>query len=376
MPASGITIVNSDAIFLRLWGNMTGDNLTSSTGVGSDVSTYEMLIASAKRIDDTAALTYKFVAMGLLAVALTFVRAVIQFVAWNPLGFRRDMKCGELGAKLVQSPVVVLQIFLVSGAILFAGMAGECFSIPMDLLTSLINDGLSSVLRMPRHSFLCEYMVNLTISGFHVWNCLRLLGPRFNALAGMIVVNLLEPIADLTNKDRDLLKSTVGAHDIFDVKNMVVSRPLRVISHDFVRTYCMLFIKMFVFSVLARLMAFAMLWATTLVPLVMEPLFEISDLFFGFVFVCFGQSGAAVVAVAWSVGVGIVLGDKQSSSGGVEDKDDTKGFVARLYLSIYEICFDKIECAVFRPGAAPTAKDTRQRNRSLSTGRTLATQLV
>ena len=125
------------------------------------------IFESADKIDSTSALKSKFLVMGLLAALFTFIRSIFNFFEWNLLRIDKNTfyKC-EL-KKVILVPYVIWQIFLMNGAILF--------SIPMDILTSLMNDFLTFILQMPHHSFLSEYMVNLTFSGFHVWMILKIL---------------------------------------------------------------------------------------------------------------------------------------------------------------------------------------------------------
>lgn len=323
------------------------DNSNNYLYLSYFINFYNDVYISAENIDDTSALKKKFIVMGLLAVLFTFIRSIINFVKWNPLNLDINYNFKNI-CKIV---IVIFQIFIMSGAILFAGMAGECFSIPMDLLTSLFNDGLSYLLRMPHHSFLSEYMINLTISGLHVWNCLRLLAPRFNKLSGTIIINLLSKYITLNPDDINILKSSLAAHEIFDLKQMTIENPLCIPTRKFIKNYCILFSKMFVFSVLARIMAFSMLWVTTLVPLIMEPLFGLNSFIYGITFMYFGQHGAASLAVLWSVIMGIVLGEKQSSSGGKESKEEIEEIpnnkISLIYYRVYDILFKNLENRIY-----------------------------
>lgn len=324
------------------------DNSNNNLYLSYFINFYNDVYVSAENIDDTSALKNKFIVMGLLALLFTFIRSIINFIKWNPLNLDNKYDFKNI-CKIV---FVIFQIFIMSGAILFAGMAGECFSIPMDLLTSLFNDGLSYLLRMPHHSFLSEYMINLTISGLHVWNCLRLLAPRFNKLSGTIITNVLSKHITLNIDDIKILKSSLPAHEIFDLKQMAIDNPMCIPTRKFIRNYCILFSKMFVFSVLARIMAFSMLWVTTLVPLIMEPLFGLNSFIFGITFMYFGQFGAASLAVLWSVIMGIVLGEKQSSSGGEEIQEEIQeeipnNIISRIYYRVYDILFKDLENIIY-----------------------------
>ncbi len=306
------------------------------------LKTIEDIYDFSEKIDSTSALKNKFLVMGLLAVIFTFIRSIINFIYWDPLMFKNNNNY-PLCIKIFYSINVIFQIFIMSGAILFAGMAGECFSIPLDLITSLINDLLSFILRMPHHSFLSEYMINLTISGIHVWNCLRLLGCKFNMLSGSIVISILEKYIDLNDGDIQLLRSSNGAHDIFDLKQMTISNPKCIITYNFIRKYAILFSKMFVFSFLARCMAFGMLWVTTLIPIIMEPMFGLNSLIFGLVNKFFGQFGVATLAILWSVIMGIFLGEKQSTSGGKEQILKPANKIEGIYYFIYNLLFKNLE---------------------------------
>ena len=306
---------------------------------------YNDVYESVEKIDSTSALKKKFIVMGLLAVLFTFIRSIINFINWNPLAFDKNTK---ITINIIfNTIIVILQMFIMSGAILFAGMAGECFSIPMDLLTSLINDGLSYILRMPHHSFLSEYMINLTISGLHIYVCLKLLAPRFNKLAGSLILNLSSKYITLNHEDINILQSSMGAHHLFDLKQMTLDNPMCIPTRKFVKNYTILFSKMFVFSVLARIMAFSMLWFTTLIPLIMEPLFGLNAFIFGITYMYFGQNGAASLAVLWSVIMGILLGEKQSSSGGKEDQQNSNNKIYLLYNYIYIMIFGNLETYLY-----------------------------
>ena len=143
----------------------------------------------------------------------------------------------------------------------------------------------------------------------------------------------------------------MAAHDIFDLKQMTIENPLCIPTRKFIKNYCILFSKMFLFSVLARIMAFSMLWVTTLVPLIMEPLFGLNSFIYGITFMYFGQYGAASLAVLWSVIMGIVLGEKQSSSGGKESKEEIEEIpnnkISLIYYRVYDILFKNIENRIY-----------------------------
>jgi hypothetical protein len=169
-------------------------------------------------------LEHKLLFMGLGGVAFVAGKAVYYFVVWNPLSFSKEDTWDQFALKTLKAPIVVLHTFFLSGSVLFAGMAGECFSIPMDLLTSALDEALGWVVAAPRHSFLSEYMVNLTLSGLLVLGCLSVLGGRFHALSGALTAALFQK--GLTSKEEEDLVSEVNAQSRFDVRGMVTRAPL------------------------------------------------------------------------------------------------------------------------------------------------------
>ena len=100
---------------------------------------------------------------------------------------------------------------------------------------------------------------------------------------------------------------------------------------------------MFIFSILTRIIAFSMLWVITIIPLSMEPIFGINGFIFGFIYMYFGQSGASWFAVLWSVIIGIILGESQSSSGGIKQEIESNNFITNTYIYVYNLWFKQLE---------------------------------
>ena len=299
-------------------------------------SLVDAVLASAAKIDSADALRTKFVCMAFIAALLCLFRSARLVCAWNPTRVCRDDVFRVRAWKVLCASLPLAKTFYISGAILFAGMAGECLSIPLDLLTSFLDAALSFAVRTPHHIFLTEYMINLTVSGLHVWGCLTFCGDRFNVVAGEVCRRFWARLLALSPEDDAVLASSEGASSHFDVRKMVIEDPGFLPPPSVVRKYALLFSKMFVFSLLARIVAFSLLWASTLVTLVAEPLFFGGDIFFGLMFLAGGQSLVAAYAVAWSVAAGIFLGETQttsgrSSSGSAEDASLVRGFYESAY---------------------------------------------
>ena len=293
-------------------------------------------LENAKEIDDAKALVSKFCVMGVMALVYVLAQSCVVFYNANPARFSRDDPVCETLKKATRAPVYFVGIYYRLGAVLFAGMCGECFSIPGDLLTSLLNDAFSIILGKRRHSFLGEYMVFLTVSGFHVWMCIRLLGCPLNVLSGEVCDSLIaRSRCTVTEQERRAVMSGESAYSIINVYDSVGPGRDFLPSRTEAVTYCLLVAKMMLFSLFARAVAFSILWVTILfLPLVAEPVFVASDLVFGLTFEWGGQVGVSFLAVAWSVFVGIFLGDEQSKAG--EGKEvPVKSPLEPFYLAAY-----------------------------------------
>ena len=62
----------------------------------------------------------------------------------------------------------------------------------------------------------------------------------------------------LSENETKALKSSLGAKEIFNLKQITKDNPLCIPIKIFLRLYFVLFCKMFLISVLARIMAFGM----------------------------------------------------------------------------------------------------------------------
>ncbi len=285
--------------------------------------------ATVHEIDSTAALADKLFFMGVMSILFVFAKSAKDIVVWKAHFDEEEDACKtafKLAAKFPKT-------FFLNGAVLFAGMAGECFSVPGDILTSLLDDFLAFLIHSPHHIFLSEYMVNLTISGFHVYNCLRLLGGCLNEASGRLSTSFLCKAMHLSDDEKQILLSPKGARSHFDVRRMVVEETSFFPARNDIRKYAVVVVKMFVFSLLARVIAFSMLWASTLLPILTEPVFSLVDALFTFVFAVGGQKAVTALAVAWSVAVAIILGEKQTTSGS-GDGESCLLFVYELFYSL------------------------------------------
>ena len=279
-------------------------------------------------IDSTAALANKLLFMGVMSILFVLVNSAKDIIVWKPY-LEEEGTCKtapKLAAKF-------LKAFYLNGAILFAGMAGECFSVPGDILTSLLDDFLAFLIHSPHHIFLSEYMVNLTVSGIHVYNGLRLLGGCLNEASGFLSTLFLRKMMHLSDDEEVILLSPKGARSHFDVRRMVVEEASFFPAREDIRKYIVVVAKMFVSSLLVRVIAFSMLWATTLLTIVTEPVFSLVDRFFMLVFAVGGQMAVTTVVVAWSVAMAIVLGEKQTTSGS-GDGESSFFFVYDFFYSL------------------------------------------
>ena len=291
-------------------------------------------LSAALEIDSTDALRKKLIVMFFMAVGFILGRSFMNMIKWNLVDVSCSEPCRTTTSKMAKFPYFFLKLFLLAGALLFKGMAGEMFSIPLDLITSFLDDGLTIVLRTAHHAFLSEYMVNLTLSGLHVWNCLRLLGPRINTLSGQVGIRVLNKFVHLSDNECDVLMSSKGATSHFDIRALTL-QPGFFPPKAVIRIYFILLLKMLVFAALARVVAFSMLWVSTFVTIFIEPLFFVSDLLLGACYLWGGSLAVSTVAILWSVVTGIFLGDKQTTSG--SDEPNENGYLFSVYNTVFEV---------------------------------------